>query len=233
MNPVRRLAIVVACFLGATVAPAVAAPLTVTSGSLSMFRTCSLTPLTGASTVGFDTYVDQSLATTNFGSATGLTVQSRNSSRNMRVYIRFDLSQCSPAIPSSATVSSALLRMVPIAVASNCRTYDIFRVSSSWVESSATWSNQPFGTSINNPPTASRTSSSNIGAAPCTNTADNVYTSGWDVTSDVRAFVTGTVNNGWMIRDDIENSGSTARTTTFYSSDTGSIASAQLIINYS
>jgi hypothetical protein len=203
--------------IGVAATPALAASFTVSSSNLATLRTCTLTPLSGASTAGTDSWVDQTSATTNNGVATSLTATSRSTSKNARVYLQFDLTKCNPVIPASATVNSAVLRMMPAAVATACRTYDVFRVTTSWVETTITWNNQPFGTTLNNPASASRTASSNIGAAPCTNTGVNAYTTGWDVTADLAAFVAGTAtNNGWMIRDDVEDFGPSARTTTFY-----------------
>jgi hypothetical protein len=146
-------------------------------------------------------------------------------SKNQRAFLRFDLTKCSPTIPSTATISAAGLRMFPAAVATACRTYDVFKVTASWVETTITWNNQPAVA-------ASRTSFNNIGAAVCTNSTANAYTTTWDVTADVSAFVAGTATNfGWMVMDDTESS-ATVRTTTFYARETNSIASAQLIIDY-
>ena len=53
------------------------------------------------------------------------------------------------------------------------------------------------------------------------------------VTTDVAAWVAGSsTNNGWMIRDDTENS-ATARTTTFSAKNLGTAAQApELVISY-
>jgi len=231
----RRVRILVALVgaLGVMGAPALAASFTVASSNLATFRTCTLTPLSGASTAGTDSWVNQNSPTTNNGTDTASSATSLSLNKNARIYLRFDLTKCGPAIPATATIDSAVLRMVPSAVATLCRTYDIFRVTASWSETTITWNNQPFGTAVNNPASASRTSSSNIGAAPCAITSVNAYTTGWDVTADVAAFVAGTAtNNGWMIRDDVENASTTIRTTTFYARETNSVASAQLIVDY-
>jgi len=114
-----------------------------------------------------------------------------------------------------------------------CRTEDIFATTASWTETVITWNNQPFGTTTNNPPSGSRTDAITIGAAPCQNTIGNAYVTGWDVTSDVQGFVAGTsTNNGWMIRDDAENS-ATARNARFSTKNANLIAQApQLTIIY-
>ncbi len=230
MTARRRLVSTVVVVFAVACSSAVAAPVTVSSSDLTTFRSCTLAAISPLSGVATDATVDQNSPGSTLGLATSLTLTSR-SSRNTRVYLRFDLSSCDPVIPATASIDRALLRVAPSAVASACRTYDIFRVTSSWMETAIRWNNQPFGTTLNDPPTASRTASSNIGAAPCANTQINVPTSGWDVTADVRLFHTGTSNFGWMIRDDVENSGTT-RTTTLYAREQGSVASPQLIVTY-
>src|SRR5205085_439790 len=122
-----------------------------------------------------------------------------------RTYERFDLTACHPVIPSSAVIQAATLRLYGTNLPPACRTQDIFRVPSAWTETGITWNNQPFGTSLNNPATAQRTSSIAIGPAGCQNSTVNGYVSGWNVTADVQAFVAGAGNFGWMIRDDAEN----------------------------
>jgi hypothetical protein len=95
------------------------------------------------------------------------------------------------------------------------------------------WNSQPFGTAVNNPASASRTSSIIVGTpAACANSTPNAYVSGWDVTPDVQAFVNGTaINNGWMIRDDVEDGA--GDTVQFANSTQGlATASPQLIVTY-
>jgi hypothetical protein len=106
-------------------------------------------------------------------------------------------------------------------------------VSSTWAEGTITWNNQPFGTTLNNPATASRTDSFNVGTpAGCQNLAAG-YITGADTTTDVAAWVAGTASNyGWMIRDDTESS-TTARTVTFSAKDLNTLAQApQLVVTY-
>ncbi|MDH3189956.1 MAG: DNRLRE domain-containing protein, partial [Acidimicrobiia bacterium] len=166
------------------------------------------------------------------GSATFVEVRS-SANANRRTYLRFDLAACTPAIPTSATVTGSLLRLFVTAVPAACRTHDIFRVTATWTEAALTWNNQPFGTTINNPVSGQRTSFITVGAAPCQNTTANVYVNGWDVKSDVQAFIAGTSTNyGWMIRDDVEGS-ATARSATFSSKNNNVLLRApQLTINY-
>jgi hypothetical protein len=191
-----------------------AASLSVTSQHFTLARSCTLTAYPSASTVDIDSTVDQNNPTTNTGTATTLTVASKNaglitlSPANLRSYVRFDLTKCVRAAPSTATVMTASLRLYATALASSCRTYDVFRVGSSWTETGITWNNQPGGSSLNSPASSSRTSAVTAGTGGgCTYSSINAYMS-LDVTSDVVAFVTGSAtNNGWEIRDDAETGG--------------------------
>ena len=216
----------------ATVGLGSAANLNVSSQNLTPYRTCTVTATPSGTTSVIDAVVRQATPTTNLGTATTFEVSSATGA-NRRTYIKFDLSGCAPAIPSSATVRLATLRMYASALPAACRTNDIFRVTASWAEATITWNNQPFGTTLNNPATASRTGSFGTGAVSgCQNLAVG-YAAGADVTADVSVFVAGTAtNNGWMIRDDTENS-ATARTTTFSAKNLGTLAQTpQLVVTY-
>ena len=120
------------------------------------------------------------------------------------------------------------------AVPAACRTMDIFKVTAAWTETVITWNNQPFGAAINNPATASRSGSFNVGStAGCQNLAAGVYVVGGTVTPDVATFVSGASSNlGWMIRDDVEGS-ATTRTATFSAKELGTVAQEpQLVVTY-
>lgn len=213
------------------VATGTAAGLSVASKNLAAFRSCVLSANTAASTAATDAYVDQNAASTNNGAANFGDSQS-GSSLNRRVYIRFDLTRCSPAIPSTATVRLAVLRLYASAVPAVCRTEDIFAATAAWTEAAITWNNQPFGTTINNPSNATRTDAITIGAAPCTNTTAGAYVNGWTVTTNVQSWVSGGTNNGWMIRDDVEGS-ATTRNVRFTARNAASNPQApQLIVTY-
>ncbi len=216
----------------ATAATGFAATFPVASKSLTLPKTCVLTANPSTTTVESDSAVRQASATTKFGTATSANVTSSNNA-NIRSYIKFDLTKCSPAIPAAAAVKLATLRLYITAVPNACRTQDIFRVAASWTETGITWNNQPFGTAINNPAQGQRTAFIDVGSAPCANSAAGQYVSGWTVTTDVRNFVSGAQTNfGWMIRDDVENSG-TARASAYSTKDDGTLARApQLVITY-
>ena len=226
-------AIAVGVLAGANLSVGSAASVSLTSQKFTPYRTCTLTATPTTTTVVIDSTVRQGSATTNFGTLTTMTVSSANVA-SQRTYLKFNLTTCSPAIPASAIVRLATLRLYMTAVPAACRTLDIYPATAAWTEAAITWNNQPFGTTINNPPTGSRTGTFNVGTpAGCQNQATGAYVTGATVTSDVASFVSGSSTNlGWMIRDDTEGSAPT-RTTTFAAKDLGTVAQApQLVITY-
>ena len=235
MTGARRLVLIVAGLLAVsgamTVQVGAAASLSVGSQQITPYRSCTITATPSSTTAVADAGVREGSAGTNFGTSNTNAVSSA-AAANQRMYIRFDLTQCSPTIPSSATIRLATLRIYVSALPAACRTIDIFRSTATWTETGITWTNQPFGTTLNNPASGSRTGSFNVGTpAGCQNLAAG-YVVGATVTTDVAAFVGGTSNFGWMLRDDVEAS-ATTRTTTFSAKNLGTLAQApQLVITY-
>lgn len=185
-----------------------AAALSITSQHITVIRSCTLTASPSSSTVDTDATVDQSSPGSNFGTATTLNIASKATlvlAANQRAYVRFDLTKCVHAPPSTATVMIASLRLYATALAGSCRTYDVFRNTAAWTETGITWNNQPGGSSINSPASGGRTSAITAGTSGgCTYSSTNAYVA-WDVTADVAAFVSGSAtNDGWEIRDDSE-----------------------------
>jgi hypothetical protein len=210
-----------------------AASLNLASQNLTPYRTCTITATPTGTTADVDATVRQASPNGNVGAANSVSVSSA-SGANQRIYIRFDLSLCSPAIPATAIVRLATLRLFMTAVPAACRTLDLYRVTASWTETGVTWNNQPFGTTINNPPTASRSGSFDVGTpAGCLNQSTGVYVTGANPTTDVASWVSGASTNlGWMIRDDTEGS-VTTRTTTFSSKEAATVSQVpQLVITY-
>lgn len=207
-----------------------ASSLPLTSAKLTMLRTCVLTGYPNTSTAVVDAEVRQSSATSNFGTAVSTFVATASGS-NRRTYVKFDLSRCSPAIPTTATVKTATLRVYGSTLPLACRSNDLFKVTATWAEGTVTWNNQPFGTTLNNPPQAQRSAVANLGAAPCALTIVGYTT--WTVTADVQGFATTPATNfGWMIRDDVE-SAATARTATYATKNASVLStSPQLVVNY-
>jgi hypothetical protein len=115
-----------------------------------------------------------------------------------------------------------------------CRTIDLFKVAGSWTETAITWNNQPFGATINNPASASRSGSFTVGTpVGCQNQATGAYMTGGTLTSDIASFVAGSSTNfGWMLRDDVEGS-ATTRTVTLSAKEFGAVAQdPQLVVTY-
>lgn len=228
----RVIAGVAGIVLGFGMLPGSAASLSLTSQNFTPYRTCTITATPATTTAVTDTTARQGNANGNFGTVNTLTVSSANGA-NQRTYLRFDLTVCSPAIPATAIVRLATLRLYMTAVPAACRVLDLFPATATWGETNLTWNNQPFGTTINNPPTASRTGTFSVGTqAGCQNLAAG-YVTGGTVTSDVASFVAGSVTNfGWMIRDDTEGS-ATTRTATFSAKELANVAQEpQLVITY-
>lgn len=235
MNGARwRGAIALAGFLlTGMVAHSAAASLSLTSQNFTPYRTCTITATPTTTTGVTDTTVRQGSATSNFGTLTSLTVSS-GASINQRIYLKFNLTSCSPAIPATAIVRLATLRLYMTAVPAACRTIDMFKVTASWTETGITWNNQPFGTTINNPASGSRSGSFNVGTpAGCQNQVTGTYVSGGTLTTDVASFVAGgSTNFGWMLRDDVEGS-ATTRTATLSAKELGTVAQEpQLVVTY-
>lgn len=210
-----------------------AASLSLTSQDFTPYRTCTITATPAITSAVIDATVRQGSATTNFGAITTLTVSS-GSGVNQRIYLKADLTVCSPAVASSAIVRLATLRLYMTAVPAACRTLDLFPVTVAWTETGITWNNQPFGTTINNPATGSRTGSFSVGTpVGCQNQVAGSYVVGGTVTNDVAGFVAGgSANLGWMIRDDAEGS-ATTRTVSFSAKELATAAQEpQLVITY-
>jgi hypothetical protein len=222
-----------ALVLGASMRIGAAAALNLTSQRFTPYRTCTITATPATTTAVLDANVRQATPTTNFGATTTYVVSS-GVGANQRLYLKFDLTVCNPAIPSTAIVRLATLRLYATVIPAACRTLDLFPATAAWTEAAITWNNEPFGATINNPPTASRTGSFTIGTpAGCTNQATGTYVTGATVTTDVASFVAGGATNlGWMIRDDVENS-ATTRSETFSAKELATVGQApQLVVTY-
>jgi hypothetical protein len=214
-----------------TIPTASAASLGLTSQNLTPVRTCILSGYPSTTTDEIDAMVEQTNAGTNYGTNAHIEVETHTTTQ-IRTYIEFLVSACVPAIPGGAIIRSATLRLYLTTVpAGTCRTEDIFPVTASWTEAAITWTNQPFGTTLNNP-ASGHTAQMQVGATCGTNKAAG-YVSGWAVTSDVQNFVkTPATNYGWMIRDDVE--GSATAYTAIYEAKNGGSATEdpQLVISY-
>lgn len=160
------------------------------AAALSVSSTSVTTDETGTCTAGADqdTHVDELLATIESGTATDLHVKSQIAA-NQRTLVRFDLSPC--AIPVSATVSSATLRLVLTTAPGSSRTHAVRRVTGGWAETT-TWNGRP-------------PVSQGISASATTGTVVGALVS-WTVTADVQQWTAGSaVNEGWEVSDGTES----------------------------
>lgn len=163
-----------------------------------------------------DTEIRENNTGNNYGSDTTFHVYSQSTNKDRRVLVKFDLT----AIVSGSAISTATVSVKLVNAPGTNRQYDIYRVTSAWDEKSVTWSTRP---SI----AASLTSSTASGVT-------NDVTLSWDVTADAQAFLSGTTNNGWVIRDATEESTSAnTNQATFASRENGTNAARpQLSIDF-
>jgi len=233
MTPRAVLALAAGAVIGLSAATGAASSLGLSSQAFTSYRTCTMTATPATTTAVVDSTVRQGSASSNFGTAAAVEGAS-GSGANRRIYIKFDLAGCVPAIPTSATVRLATLRLYLTAVPAVCRTLDVFAVTGAWTETAITWNNQPFGTTLNNPASATRSTSFTVGSpVGCTNRVAATYATGPTTTADVSRFISGASSNlGWMIRDDVEGS-ATLYTSSFASKEAAVVAQApQLVVTY-
>jgi hyaluronate lyase len=212
-----RRSLVIAVISLATAGAAVAASITLTSAHLTTFAKVYGSPTTCTLGPSADTYVFQLLASNNFGTATTLDVASTTAFVK-QTFIRFDLSGCSPPIPTGAIVQSAALKLTVSALAASTRTYVLKNAAASWSETTLTWSNAPAVAA-----TATASATVTVGTA-----AGTVVQ--WSVVSDVQSFVTAAAtNNGWRLGDSAEGSGIS---TLSFGSREAATGRPQLVITY-
>jgi hypothetical protein len=218
----RRLALLVvlavASLTAASLVLAHASGLSVTSGGITVKDREYGSPVTCTLTASADTYVRSDQAGSSFGTLTTLDVNAMGSATR-RSLVAFDLTACSPDIPSDAIVHSATVRLTTSTVAStSTRTYDLYRATSSWTEST-TWTTQP---SV----AGSATSSVTIPALTLAGT-----TFEWTVARDVQAFVAGDqANLGWRLND--ANEGALVSISTSFSSREAASNRPQLVVTF-
>jgi hypothetical protein len=203
--PVSFLLLSIALSVVISASVAFAAGLAIAPKQLTIHAAASTVPVSTctATTSAADTYADQGSSGSNFGTATTMHVRSATTlillADNKRSFVRFDLSSC--AIPATARVLSAQLRLYLTSAPSSSRTYQAHRVTQAWGETTLDWANQPTTAALDT-------------ASAATGTTANV-TREWDVVADVRSFVAGTAaNHGWRIKDAIEGASGEARFST-------------------
>jgi hypothetical protein len=169
--------------------PAVAASLPVSARTLTTATRTYGAAQTCTLNASADSYVALDSSGSNFGTGTSLQV-SAASLATRRIFVRFDLTACSPSIPTDTIVQSAKVRLTVSALAAATRTYQLRAASAAWGETSITWSNQP---AVSSTVTGSATVSLGTLAGTVVE---------WTSTSDVQAVATGASSNtGWRIGD--------------------------------
>ena len=142
-----------------------------------------------------DSDIEQKKANQNNGTGVQMTIQSK-SNQNLRSFVRFDPS----SIPAGSTIKAATLTLCATLVPSAARTYNVHRVTASWIETAITWNNQPAVAG------GATDSSSTPATADCMT---------WAVSADVQLWIDGTANNGWRISDSVEDESGAAKKTDF------------------
>jgi hypothetical protein len=136
-----------------------------------------------------DSYVDQSAATSNFGTTTTMFTRPTTAAVR-RSLVTFAL----PLTPDGCSVTAATLKLWTSATGGT-RTINAFQAGGAWTEGALTWNNQPATTGS---------------AAAATSTAANSWTS-WTVTTIAQALYAGT-NNGFILKDSAEGTGTVLQT---------------------
>lgn len=137
-----------------------------------------------------DATIYQYQGNSNFGNQTTLETYPWSPSYSKRFYLKFDYS----TLPQNLTINNAKVRIKQAGTYGQTRQLNMHLVTgANWNEGTITWNNSPtfFGT-----PTAS--------AYPSWNGV--LYTSEWNVTSDVENMLFLNQNYGWVVKDNLENS---------------------------
>jgi hypothetical protein len=181
----RRTAALAGAFALALAGVASAAGLSVAPDTMTLVRVPGAVPVKTCTLVaGADAHVDEALPDGTAGSAPALDVTAGASDR--RAFVQFDLPAC--AIPSTAEVRGAALRMTLAVAPAEDRSWKARRVAGAWTEAGITWNTAP-------PLAASSTDT-----VPTGTVAGATLT--WDVAADVADAVSGAVTDrGWRIAD--------------------------------
>ncbi len=161
-----------------------------------------------------DTYLESDAPNANHGS--DVLVRLRASGQN-RALIRFDQASLATTVGADS-VASATIQLTVTFNLQNWgpnETVNLFRMTQAWTEAGTTWncavdanpSNSNADCSDNPWVMGTPTTSNPWAATPTatrtiTNATTGVVT--FDVTSDIRAFLAGTVNNGWILKRTVE-----------------------------
>lgn len=220
MTPRRVAFLVIALVVLLTATIASAARVTVSSRSLTTFAgagpTTTIVSVTSPARCNIleDAYVDENgsdKSTAHNGA--DLQVNSENGNKGRHTFVRMtDPSSCLPGVAASK-IQSATLKLSLTGTSASGRTYNLGRVNEAWSEGALSfvdtdkWSFSPLVATATVPSSGTMT---------------------WNVTSEVKAIVGGTVTNrGWRATDANQNA-NPGRGSTFTSKDcTASCTDAQ------
>jgi hypothetical protein len=91
-------------------------------------------------TDGIDTYIDESAATTNYGTNAEIKIGAGSGALSARTLLKFDLTKGTNPPPLSAVASSAVITLyLNSEASSNAVTMDFYKALRNWVEAQATW----------------------------------------------------------------------------------------------
>jgi hypothetical protein len=154
-----------------------------------------------------DTYLRQSNTNKNQGLETVL--QIRQSGHN-RALVRMDQTLIAAAVGSGSLASATLELYVSSAGSwgADGRTVDLHRMTADWTELGATWNCPNDTNTLNSQPNcATQWDGGSFDSEPSDSVLHTNSTAGYvqfNVTADVRAFLAGTANYGWMAKLDDE-----------------------------
>jgi hypothetical protein len=174
------------------------------------------------STTGKDTYIQENSNNTNYGSNTKMLVGKDGLGRNHKSLIEFNIS----SIPAGNTVVSAKLQInVLYSSSDNNITISLYRLTSPWNESEATWSNRTISELWN---TTGGSYAEEVDSLQFSNES-RFYN--FTITNLVRNWVNGSYTNYGIIL--VSNDSSTGNRREIDSSDsTNSSARPKLVIDY-
>ncbi len=151
-----------------------------------------------------DTYLKSGSPNQNLGTSTFLRIQQSGSNRPL---VRFDSPQIAAAVGAGALVSATLQLYIQDNGnnwGASGQTVGVYRLSKDWTEAGATWNCPIDANPANAQPDCNPQWNGGTFASSATSTVLHANgLTGWvqfNVTTDVSAFLSGTPNDGWIIR---------------------------------
>lgn len=177
-----------------------------------------------------DTWLDNTNATTNFGTNSDMYVGEYGfSSQVARALVKWDMS----SIPAGSTITGAKIRVRDVGtnLATTDRTMRAYRVLRAWVDTEATWNNYSTGNAWATAGCGNTTTdreSSDIGTVSMPGTEVGQYYEITLTASAVNEMFNGTIaNNGFLLKMDTE----TDDMHRFYTVNNGSLQ-PELVVDY-